>query len=144
MNTTININLSVTVPEQLLKDCLTTAVEGGIDYWAWVDSKWDESVWGDENGTFTVDLREHDEEDEVTMAGFTIASVDKAAGKKHTLNLEVVLRGIENIMTGKVEASENLKKMIMEAINDHHDSNLDVGDCDCIVQAGLFGDIVYG
>lgn len=147
---TISINTAVVVTEKMLQECLVTAVEGGINYWAWVDSEWNETVWGD-NGTFTVDIREHDDDDEVEIFGFASVHVTKAVGPKHTINTEVVLRGFQKILSGEVECG--LRDQILDSINESGDYRVHAADryfggdsleCDCIVQVGLFGEIVYG
>ena len=143
-----HINIPFVITERMLRDCLVTAVEGGINYWAWVDSEWNETIWGD-NGTFTVDIREHDDEDEVEIFGFAGVHVTEAAGPKHTLNTEVMLRGFQKILSGEVQCG--LRDQIWQSLNEDAEFAIekrnfagDADECDCIVQAGLFGDIVYG
>lgn len=142
------INNPITITEKMLQECLVTAVEGGINYWAWVDSEWNETVWGD-NGTFTVDIREHDDDDEVEIFGFAGVHATKTTGPKHTLNTEVVLRGFEKILSGEVQCG--IRDEIFRSIHESDSLAIaeryfagDVSECDCIVQAGLFGEIVYG
>lgn len=54
----------------------------------------------------------------------------------HIVNRETIVKGVELIVTGRVNAPQ-IRDMIL-------DNDIDADGVDCIVQAGLFGEIKYG
>lgn len=121
------INVTLEFPEEALQDILITACEGGIGYWSQLESY-------DYRETSFV-LREMNE-DETDWTG-----------PKHTLNHDVVALGLQRILSGTIEVSPSIRSSIMneliEAVRGGGFAG-DTTDCDCIVQAGLFNEIVYG
>lgn len=121
------INVTMEIPEDALQDILVTACEGGIGYWSQLESY-------DPKQTSFV-LREMDEDE----SGWN--------GPKHTLNHDVVAAGLERILSGTVSVSPDVKTSIMNELTEAakgHGFAGDICDCDCIVQAGLFNEIIYG
>lgn len=131
--------------DQLLFDIFVTALEGGIDYWAEVTSyRWS-------NG-------DHGPVDEVQdLYGFYAdisEAVDWLAGdpvaggpRDYHVNRAVIARGYA-LASGREKGrgiawSTEQPPFIVTADN-VDDIDLDAGDCDVIVQLGLFGDVVYG
>lgn len=67
--------------------------------------------------------------------------------KWHAINVETVLRGIEAILSGKININSRLiahiNEGVLEAVTDKTGS-LDSEALDCVIQAGLFGEVIYG
>lgn len=125
--TTRRINVTLEFPEEALQDIIITACEGGIGYWSQLESY-------DYRETSFV-LREMNE-DETDWTG-----------PKHILDHDVVAVGLERIVSGVVTVSPDIRSSIMnELIEATKGGGFagDTTDCDCIVQAGLFGEIIYG
>lgn len=117
-----SINLEFEISEEFLTDILTTAAEGGINYWV------SESKCIIRSKTFewlTFEVKPQDSE--------IWYKVDPTS----------VFQGLQSIVAAKFVVNPDVKAGIREAIASNDASNLDADDVDCIVQAGLFGEIVY-
>ena len=107
--------------------CLITAVEGGIGYWAEMkDYRWSEA----DNGLFTD------------------ASVSVWYGELlqewTKVDLHTVSKGIAEIRSGEVLVSRQIVGWVVTSDNSNDANEIDAEAADCIVQAGLFGKLVYG
>lgn len=111
------------LPEVKISD-LTDLVEqayetGAIAYWASFDVQPKRNV----DGVYEFQLSDQ-ETDEV-----------------YTVNVNTIKKGIEDILNRKVQVNTFIYSYIWSGVQ----TGVFDGDaCDCIVQAGLFGDIVYG
>jgi hypothetical protein len=127
---------------EFLNDIITTALEGGIGYWSqasqyqWIDD-YDGRVHvvvGDEipggNATAIVH-RLNDDESDYVEEGLLI---DQAC----------VRRGLRRILDGDAPVGERYREGIRDANRANDASLIDADDADVIVQAGLFGEVVYG
>lgn len=118
--------------KEFLTDLLTTAVEGGINYWAGVIRyKWDTDT-GTALGEAFVDLYETEE-----------------AYDKKPEDIEVFHVTIDTIAHGigilREKHAHYPPKAFWEADRTNgEDGDYDAGDADAILQAGLFGEVVYG
>lgn len=116
------IKIEATLTDETLMDVLTTAVEGGINYWA------------------SAKKIERDDDLNVTKI---VGLFDKEDGEaKGDVDLTTVANGIEAILSGKVGLRSDLLRQVYSTITD--DMDVDADAADCIVQAGLFGEVVYG
>lgn len=115
--------------DQLLLDLFTTALEGGINYWSWCkEYHWmnpDES--SDYKG-FRALIAEEDGEDQVA----------------YTIDRDVLLRGYTLATTAWRENIRWSSEKPPVVVTRNTDWDFDAGDADCIVQLGLFGQVVYG
>lgn len=121
-----------TYRDQLMLDLFTTALEGGINYWAdCSEYHWDnghgDKVVEDYEGFFAVI---HDCEDD---------------DKTYTVNRSVISKGYA-LAAGEVGKgycwSVSQPPLVPTERNEWED--FDAGDADTIVQLGLFGKVVYG
>lgn len=116
------------VSDEFLADILITAVEGGINYWAQVES-------------YT-----HSRGPEYTRAMLTPA--DGEAGgwpAKHVvLDTTVVLTGLQRVLGHKVGCGEEVMNWIVSGSLNDDAGEIDADAADVIVQAGIFGELVYG
>jgi len=112
--------------QEFLASCVTTAVEGGINYWVrdvvryrWRDLPFPEAAIRFENedgdGLVTRDLTE-----------------------------DLMREGVERIVNDRLKIAPHLAGMLIEAVARDDAGMVDADLADCIVQAGLFGELVYG
>jgi hypothetical protein len=60
------------------------------------------------------------------------------------LDIELIKKGIEKVLTDKVSVNKSYKNDIMLAVFNKDAGYIDAISADIIVQAGLFNDVVYG
>ena len=122
--------------DQLMLDLFTTALEGGIGYWStcsayhWATSTSEEP---------TKLIEDH--------AGFYAAIEDIESADpddRWIINRKVMVNGWFQAIgpwRDKIRWSTEPPPLV---VNDDTDWDFDAGDADCIVQLGLFGEVVYG
>jgi hypothetical protein len=131
----------MTAKDQLLFDLFTTALEGGIGYW----SECEAYHWM--IGPPADDVERPSEPD---LAGFyaRIREIDYDLDMEipRTINRDVMLRGFSRASTppwrDRINWSSGEKPPLI--IDGDTDWDFDAGDADCIVQLGLFGEVIYG
>lgn len=112
---------------QFLQDVLTTAIEGGVNYWATVtEYRWEHLPVGD---------------------AFAVLFDTEGDNEKHRVDVDVVAKGI-GVLTG-ARTGDRWKGTYWQQFVAANRTNGDQGDYDAdiadqIVQAGLFGEVVYG
>lgn len=114
--------LKVELTDQECKDILTTAIESAaIQYWACDDGPI--SIW-------------RDKDDNVYKARFT---AENGAGerKKFMVTLAKIRKGVKKILCGSVDIGDDIVASIL-------DDDVDQEAADCIIQAAIFGSLVYG
>lgn len=115
-----------TEKKQFALDVMVTAVEGGIGYWsACTAYHWEKDDKEDLDG-FYADIEDDGEDEEF----------------KFRIDAESVWKGIETLY--KQEGYEGVKKTLSHAIVDHDAGMIDAEIADCIIQAAVFGEVVYG
>lgn len=122
--------------KEFLHCIFTTALEGGIGYWSQAATyRW--SMAGDSN----VD----------DLDGFIaiIGEFDESTGKyRHdkplTINRAVIQKGLARLADKDFKVRDDIRKTALagSAMNDAGDIDAEIADV--IVQAGLFGEIIYG
>lgn len=123
--------------EGMLNMVFTTAIEGGINYWASVNHyKWS-------NGAPDYEM----------VVEFEGVLQDYEDAKKYTVNADVIKRGIRLAHTNRLKIGDKYQRDAIIAlhwgINRNHQNYRDEADfdattADIIVQYGLFGELVYG
>lgn len=123
--------------DQLMLDIFTTALEGGINYWAEV-----------------IDYRWTDRETKKALMKNFYASIKEIdEDNLYLINRDVIVRGYtiasEELQSEEIRWSTSSplsKKDILSAsyIDDSDCWDFDAGDADIIVQLGLFKDIQFG
>lgn len=112
----------VQVTDQQLKDCLVTAVEGGIDYWSYVKAYDPDKV-------------------RVTITEIEASRPEPADPLEMTLSHQDLLRGLEILARQRPEGE------FPGGPGHLRDFLTDTGDAttaDVIVQLTMFGELVYG
>ncbi len=149
MTTRKTITIDGTIHEladAFLAQILETAVDGACSYWADVSAE-DVSGRGDPDGARDYDLSDYIEGDDsesdapyYTAASFLVLKDSTQGG---TLDLEGIADAIERIAGGEVEVAPAIREIIIAAVRDNDASDIDAEAADCIVQVGLFDEIVY-
>lgn len=123
----------MTPKEQLLCDLFTTALEGGINYWASVS----EYRWEDENG-----------EDGDNSLDFRAVIHDEESGDPDSLVTVTIVTMRRGYRLATGEWRKKIHWSSGEAppfiVTDDTEWDFDAGDADCILQLGVFGEVVYG
>lgn len=115
--TSVPIGTTIEVNDTRLSDIFTTAIEGGINYWAEVrEYKWDVMP--------------------VTTFHAQIVELDDGATPL-TIDITTITKGLSLY-------AERYGLGLLQGVVDEDDGDFDAGDADVIVQLGLFGEVVYG
>lgn len=116
----IKAQTSITLNLQTLQDLFTTALEGGINYWAQVeDYDWDREDWYAKISS--VESCDQFEDDDVL-----------------TINKDTIVRGIEILM------SHPSRKWARRFLIDIEEEMFDAETADVVAQLGLFEELIYG
>lgn len=124
--------------EGMLNMVFTTAIEGGINYWADVMRK-----------------RWSDRTEELNMIEEFYADIEDVEddNKKYHIDADVIKRGIRKAFKNRAKIGDPYQR---QAINDlywgilsnrqesREEADFDADTADIIVQYGLFGELVYG
>ena len=132
---------SVELNDQFLADVLTTAVEGGITYWARADRVIRAG------SDFRRDL------DDLSVVE-VVAVEDAETGELFgDVTLPVVARGFQALLSGDVQVGGEILGYLHAAVKEIRRGGegaqfaageIDASAADCIIQAGLLGEIIYG
>lgn len=123
----ITFELTVTPSDELLAGVIITALEGGIGYW----SSCSEYEW-ENRPPSEVYAVVHDSEDK---------------DKEFRITIETIREGLRKIVHDEVKynlGEDEYMQNLAVGILTEEDYDYDAGDADNIVQAGLFGELVYG
>lgn len=127
---------------QYLADLLTTAVEGGINYWAYVSNyRWDTDRPNDDGSTFTVhdtSVMVHETEEGDDEEGYPPA---------HVVTLDTIAHGIalaRQSGLGSMSGPEYVKQFWLSDRTNGRDGDYDADIADSILQLGIFGKVIYG
>lgn len=124
--------------KQFLFDVFVTAMEGGCGYWS-TREKYHIYVSGTEKEDLDgFNARIRDDEDE-----------DKPS---YFIDINLIAKGINRIVNGSAtcggeplsDGPESLRSRIKKASAEMEAGDIDASDADCVIQVGLFNDIVYG
>jgi hypothetical protein len=119
----MKITIDLEVNDQMCSDILTTAVEGGSSYWA-IGRKCVRNA-------------------ERSVTYIEVADAEDSPREWHPVSLETVRAGIQRLLSRDVEYG-NRDGLFADLMMDELGVRTDAGDADCVVQAGIFGKIVYG
>jgi len=125
------ITITKELTDAVLADILSTAYEGGIGYWA--QSRNVVRTEGEDWHYVSMELLEEDDGE---------WDWDSELARPLKLNYGAVAKGIVRIMSGKIKLRSDLLQQVQSALTDNPD--IDSEAADCIVQAGLLGEIRYG
>lgn len=137
MAQTLTISVTVTPTTEFLSDILTTAFDGsygGCWYWARAannEERAEASAWR------IID----DVWEAVTIAD---ATSGVSPTPVYTATQETIAVGIQRILNDTVKINKSIKARVLSAVTEMDAGYIDAGDADCVVQAGLFGEVIYG
>jgi len=146
--TTIRIDdIEYALDDEFLSQVLETAVEGACSYWADVsaDSEGDDAgadgARDFDVGDYVEDSGEADEGSRFYKSASFLVSGDPAQGG--TLDLHGIADAIERIADGEAQVPPAIREVILAAVQEADGTAIDAEAADCIVQIGLFDEIVY-
>lgn len=113
------------VSEELAKDILSIAVEGGSNYW----------------GSFGILQGKSDDYTAVTVKDVT--GEDAGVALPNVVTLTTVRNGLE-LAVKPSSMREDLREACIKALENDDACYMDADSADCVVQLGLFGEIVFG
>lgn len=118
------MNTTTETREQFLWDVFVTAMEGGVNYWADVLSYHPSAESKDDLFNFRAKIR------------------DQETGERFDVNSQTIERGLQ--LCRHTQLADRIRAAILlgEAKNDG--GCVDAEAADCIVQAALFGEVIYG
>lgn len=111
------IKVEQVLSETFIDDVVTTAVEGGINYWATEIHRVDDVI------SFAVD--------------------DTPGDGRKTVTHRMVAEAIQNILSEDM-AGSYLTEQVREAVLTHDAGHIDAEGADVIVQVAALGEVVYG
>lgn len=119
------VTLSHKINTEFLEHVLEAALYGGIGYWAVAD----EILRADPRSGL-ISLHLSDTEDWSIEFG--------------TVTHDTVMDGIRRILDGTVKISQDLRDHLAAGVSEGDAGEIDSDVADCIIQVGLFGELVYG
>lgn len=119
---------------QFLADVLITAVEGGVNGWAAVRD------YHHDAGEPLSSSRPHAEHVRCTL----IETDEDGRRARHEVTVDTIARGIRLIDSEDFLIDDTIRYAVHEGSRWNDTRNIDAGAADAIVQAGLFGTLVYG
>lgn len=129
------ITIQVPLSDLLAWDTLTLAVEGGIGYWARARHITRNPEARDPNGLLTRDA--------LLVTSLQVHGDGDVPTSWTTLDKATVARGFDLALNGQF-VNDDLKGAIFRALANDDGAELDAEAADCIVQLGLFGELIYG
>ena len=135
----IDTNVPLNVPRptvtvgQLIEIVNFAYEENVINYWEieYLEAKKSKLKIGgfEHNYTYSFKIKDFSETDE---------------GKIFEINVDTIRLGIERLLMGNTKVGNIIRDDILENLKNNEIEAIDSDAVDCIVQAGLFGEIVYG
>jgi hypothetical protein len=127
--------------ESFLADIVTTAVEGGINYWARVSGyRWHSPDMADGGGSA---------EPSPAGGGNAYCTVHEMGDEEepiaeHKLTIDTIAHAFTVARDPDVKINPGYRAKLIELSLGGDDVDYDAGDADNLVQLGLFGELVYG
>ena len=145
----IELTIKKTLSEEEIADVITTAIEGGIGYWAYLNN--DTREWADARKALKAAKIAKGESDpsvyydEIIWAllsnGMSVQFIDAEADDYDNPDADQVWElTMEKFVKG-LEIYEAERGSIKKALED---GNFDAVEGDCVFQYALFGELIYG
>ena len=140
------ITVTYTVPERLPWVIFVTALEGGIGYWSraytyHTGGRNEGGGFDDDLQGFSADILDCVEHPDV--GPFEIDIDEDEDARLVTIDRAVVVRGLEAIASGRVKLARRIHEAVAADLAGDGGA-IDAEAADCVIQAGLFGEVVYG
>lgn len=132
----------MTIPNDFLHCVFVTAIEGGINYWARIDTY----VWSKPgDGPDSFEGRVEDTEN------FHAEIYDAEDDRAYRVNIETIRNGINAILAGTAtfggrapHTNAAYVRTLRQAVAENEAGFVDADVADTVIQAALFDDIRYG
>lgn len=128
-------------------DIAITAAEGGIGYWAVIDSydwtRWSGNLDWTHPENDTLDNRDVPED----FVFYTIREVgfEDDASTQHDITPHLIARGVQLYLTGAPRGSHGVAWPAGRVFDDMDDlAVMDAAEADVVIQLGCFGELVFG
>ncbi len=130
------ITVKYEIPEQLIRDIIITACEGGIGYWSQLESYDGPAIADGVEGSLPLRIREIEEEgwDESTTV----------YGPWRDLGIPEVIAGLQKMVQEWPDRLDTQRMMQAIANYDSGNYDFDAGDADSVIQHALLGELTYG
>jgi len=125
---------------RFLRDVITTALEGGVGYW----SVCEHYQWVAEDGTVYVPVRGEMRREPEAETYAEIRDTGEPSSDLKRVDVELIEAGLAKIGESGFRLNDQQRSGILLADRESDAGMIDSDDADAIVQAGLFGEIVYG
>jgi hypothetical protein len=109
--------------EQFLRDVMTTAIEGGIDYWAYVR-----------------DLERNNDGDVVC---FDVRDAEEPEQDRTHIDADAIRGAINRILGNHVKVGRDIVEQFIGFPNDCENTNCDAEGADVVVQIAVYGEIRF-
>lgn len=137
---TYPITVPITLTEEFLADVLCTAIEGGVDYWADISDI--------KKRTRTADkVQDWD----YVSARFTerepsAEAAENADGERKTkvVGYAELAEGIQRVLTPGFKVNDEIRGWLSSSAGSNDAGMVDVTVADVVIQAAMYGEIVYG
>lgn len=147
--TTTEKTMSETKREKFLTEILITAVEGGIGYWSQIEGYNHSSGTPSERGGI-LHIRDIEPSDVVDQ--INLIETDGNGTLQVQLDLKVIEAGVKAIQDPSFKINSDIAAIVWNADrrndscpeNETSPGDIDANVADCVVQAGLFGKLVFG
>ena len=117
---------------EFLWDIVTTAIEGGTGYWACVHAyKWVDLPASERYAVIEEDLER-------------IGVDEGEAPGHHRLDIDVIATGLARVLDPRFRVNDQIRGWIKDSDRDNYAGMIDADCADVIVQAAIFGELVYG
>jgi hypothetical protein len=120
----MKMNVELNVTDQLCMDLLTAAVEGGSAYWLQCE-----------------DIVRDEELNVLKIVG--PMDLEDDSERWDDVTLETIRLGVKRILEGNL-VDTHIQKDVLGAVTDPDSTSWDAETADCVLQAGMFNEIVYG
>jgi hypothetical protein len=131
------ITLQIARPQVSVSDLIEIvnyAYEGAVtDYW-------EVEVLSTKKATLTIGGTEH----QYTYAFTILDQSETEEGREIEINVDTVRRGIEKILNGEIQINDSIRQDIHDNVMSMSLPEIDHHAVDCVIQAGMFGELVYG
>ncbi len=126
----MKVTIDIEISDQSCADIMCTALEGGIGYWCIADDvRRTERGKGEHWDYVSFDAWDAEDDDTPCFG---------------TVTYDVIRLGVQRLLEGGVKIRPDLLAQVQTITHGEGNEDIDADAADCIVQAGLFNDLVYG
>ena len=135
---TVSAGRSYDITGASIAGLAVTAAEGGIGYWSKIIDTYDYRRWTTADGMDNVDV-----DDDFVFYTIKYENPNDEGYLRSPITTELLRRGLALIMEGG-KVRKDLEQQVWDSIDEGELGLVDADVADCILQLGLFGEVVYG